>query len=127
MRAKNTPVTRKRRKKTLKKAEGYFGSKHKLFKTAKEQLMNSYKYAYRDRRNKKRDFRKIWILKINNACRVNNLTYSKFIRMLKLAHIKMNRKSLAELSINEPNIFSKLILNVKENYSNIKEFPKSVI
>lgn len=113
-RASNTPVTRRRRKKILKQAKGYFGSKHKLFKTAKEQLMNSYFYSYRDRKQKKRDFRRLWILRINNAVREIGLTYSNFIRMLTLAQIKINRKQLSEMCISHPEAFTKLIYQVKE-------------
>ena len=84
-RVKGGTVTRKRRKKTLKLAKGYYGSKHTLFKTAKEQVMNSYNYAYRDRRQKKRDFRKLWIARINAAARMNGLSYSKLMHGLIVA------------------------------------------
>ncbi|WNE41797.1 MAG: 50S ribosomal protein L20 [Mycoplasmataceae bacterium] len=113
-RASNTPVTKRRRKKILKQAKGYFGSKHKLFKTAKEQLMNSYFYSYRDRKQKKRDFRRLWILRINNACREIGLTYSNFIRLLNLSQIKINRKQLSEMCVNQPESFSTLISQVKK-------------
>lgn len=83
-RVKGGTVTRKRRKRVLKLAKGYYGSKHTLFKTAKEQVMNSYNYAYRDRRQKKRDFRKLWIARINAAARMNGLSYSKLMHGLKL-------------------------------------------
>ncbi len=96
-RVKGGTVTRKRRKKVLKLAKGYYGSKHTLFKTAKEQVMNSYNYAYRDRCQKKRDFRKLWIARINAAARMNNLSYSKLMHGLKLAEIDINRKMLATL------------------------------
>ncbi|MCZ1222823.1 50S ribosomal protein L20, partial [Enterococcus faecium] len=82
-RVKGGTVTRKRRKRVLKLAKGYYGSKHTLFKTAKEQVMNSYNYAYRDRRQKKRDFRKLWIARINAAARMNGLSYSKLMHGLK--------------------------------------------
>ena len=78
-RVKNSVATRKRRKRILKLAKGYYGSKHRLFKTAKEQVMNSYYYAFRDRRQKKRDFRKLWIARINAAARMNGLSYSKMM------------------------------------------------
>jgi large subunit ribosomal protein L20 len=113
-RASNTVVTKKRRKKVLEKAKGYFGSKHKLFKTAKEQLMKSYFYAYRDRKQNKRNFRRLWILRINNSCREFNVSYSKFIRMLTLSQIKINRKQLSEMCINQPESFTKLISQLKE-------------
>lgn len=114
-RASNTTVTKKRRKKILDKAKGYFGSKHKLFKTAKEQLMKSYFYAYRDRKQNKRNFRRLWILRINNSCREFNISYSRFIRMLTLSQIKINRKQLSEMCINQPESFTKLISQLKEN------------
>ena len=98
-RVKGGTVTRKRRKKVLKLAKGYYGSKHTLFKTAKEQVMNSYNYAYRDRRQKKRDFRKLWIARINAAARMNGLSYSKLMHGLKLAEIDINRKMLADLAV----------------------------
>lgn len=100
-RVKGGTVTRKRRKKVLKLAKGYYGSKHTLFKTAKEQVMNSYNYAYRDRRQKKRDFRKLWIARINAAARMNGLSYSKLMHGLKLAEIDINRKMLADLAVND--------------------------
>ena len=80
-RVKNSVQTRARRKKVLKKAEGYFGSKHRLYKTAQEQVMHSERYAYRDRKQTKRNFRKLWITRINAECRVNDISYSKFIKM----------------------------------------------
>jgi len=116
-RAKNTPVTRRRRKKTVKEAKGYFGSKHKLFKTAKEQLMKSYYYSYRDRKQRKRDFRRLWITRLNNSCRENNMNYSSFIRSLVLAQIKINRKQLSEMSIREPDVFKELIKKVKRPWN----------
>ena len=82
-RVKNSVVTRARRKKVLKKAEGYFGSKHRLYKTAHEQVMHSERYAYRDRKQTKRNFRKLWITRINAECRVNDISYSRFIDGLK--------------------------------------------
>ncbi|MFZ2692714.1 MAG: 50S ribosomal protein L20, partial [Trichococcus flocculiformis] len=90
-RVKGGTVTRKRRKKIIKLSKGYYGSKHTLFKTAKEQVMKSYTYAYRDRRQKKRDFRRLWIARINAAARINGMSYSTLIHGLKLAGIEMNR------------------------------------
>ena len=100
-RVKGGTVTRKRRKKVLKLAKGYYGSKHTLFKTAKEQVMNSYYYAYRDRRQKKRDFRKLWIARINAAARMNDISYSRFMHGLKVAGIDLNRKVLADMAVND--------------------------
>ena len=107
-RVKGGTVTRKRRKKVLKLAKGYYGSKHTLFKTAKEQVMNSYNYAYRDRRQKKRDFRKLWIARINAAARMNGLSYSKLMHGLKLAEIDINRKMLADLAVHDAAAFTAL-------------------
>lgn len=107
-RVKGGTVTRKRRKKVLKLSKGYYGSKHTLFKTAKEQVMNSYNYAYRDRRQKKRDFRKLWIARINAAARMNGLSYSKMMHGLKLAEIEINRKMLADLAVNDAAAFTTL-------------------
>ena len=101
-RTKGGIVTRRRRKRVLKLAKGYFGSKHTLFRTAKAQVMKSLSYAYRDRKNKKRDFRKLWIARINAGARLNNLSYSKLMHGLKLANVDINRKMLSELAINDP-------------------------
>ena len=108
-RVKNGAVTKARHKKVLKAAKGYFGSKHRLYKTAKEQLMHSGQYAFRDRKQKKRDFRKLWITRINAACRNNDIVYSKFINGLKKANIDINRKMLSELAIFAPEEFTKLV------------------
>ncbi len=107
-RVKGSFVTRNRRKKILKLAKGYYGSKHLLYKTAKEQVMHSFKYAYRDRRRRKRDFRKLWITRINAACRMNEMSYSRFINGLKLAGIEVNRKMLADIAINDAKGFTNL-------------------
>lgn len=107
-RVKGGVVARKRRKKILKLAKGYYGSKHTLFKTAQEQVMKSYSYAYRDRRQKKRDFRKLWIARINAAARMNGLSYSKLMHGLKLAEIDINRKMLADLAVNDAAAFTTL-------------------
>ncbi len=101
-RTKGGIVTRRRRKKVLKLAKGYFGSKHTLFRTAKAQVMKSLSYAYRDRRNRKRDFRKLWIARINAGARLNDLSYSQLMHGLKLACVDINRKMLSELAINDP-------------------------
>ena len=107
-RVKNGAVTKARRKKVLKEAKGYFGSKHRLFKTAKEQVMHSYVYAYRDRRQNKRNFRKLWIVRINAACRENEISYSRFINGLAKAGITVNRKMLAEMAVNDAAGFAAL-------------------
>ena len=105
-RVKNSVVTRKRRKKILKLARGYFGAKSKLFRVANQQVMKSLSYAYRDRKNRKRDFRKLWIARINAAARNNGLSYSKFMGGLKKAGVKINRQLLAGLAINDSAAFS---------------------
>lgn len=113
-RVKGGTVTRHRRKKMLKLAKGYYGSKHTLFKTAKEQVMNSYNYAYRDRRQKKRDFRKLWIARINAAARMNGMSYSQLMHGLKVAGIEINRKMLAELAVNDVAAFTALTEQAKQ-------------
>ena len=105
-RVKGGTVARRRRKKILKLARGYFGSKHRLYKTANEQVMKSLQYAYRDRRQRKRDFRKLWITRINAAARMNGLSYSKFMHGLKLAEIDINRKMLADIAIRDQEAFT---------------------
>ena len=107
-RVKGGTVTRRRRNRVLKLAKGYYGAKSKLFKTAKQAVMKSYMYAYRDRRQKKRDFRKLWIARINAAARLNGLSYSKLMHGLKLAGIEMNRKMLADLAVNDAAAFTVL-------------------
>lgn len=107
-RVKGGVVSRKRRKRILKLAKSYYGAKHILFRTAKEQVMNSYYYAYRDRRQKKRDFRKLWITRINAAARLNGLSYSQLMHGLKLAEIEANRKMLADLAVNDAAAFTAL-------------------
>ena len=113
-RVKNSVTTRAKRKKILDKAEGYFGSKHRLFKTAKEQVMHSERYAYRDRKQKKRDFRKLWITRINAGCRENEISYSRFIDGLNKAGVEINRKMLSELAINDKEAFANLVKIAKE-------------
>ena len=112
-RVKGGTVTR-RRNRVLKLAKGYYGAKSKLFKTAKQAVMKSYMYAYRDRRQKKRDFRKLWIARINAAARLNGLSYSKLMHGLKLAGIEMNRKMLADLAVNDAAAFTVLADKAKE-------------
>ena len=108
-RVRNGVVTKQRHKKILKEARGYFGSKHREFKSAKEQLMHAGQYAYRDRRQKKREFRKLWIVRINAACRENEISYSRFIDGLNKAGLEINRKMLSEIAINDPKAFSELV------------------
>ena len=108
-RVKNGAVTKARHKKVLKQAKGYFGSKHRLYKTAKEQLMHSGQYAYRDRKQKKREFRKLWITRINAACRQNDISYSRFIEGLTKAGVEVNRKMLSEIAINDEKAFAELV------------------
>jgi large subunit ribosomal protein L20 len=112
-RVKNSVTTRARHKKVLKAAKGYFGSKHRLYKTAKEQLMHSGQYAFRDRRQKKRDFRKLWITRINAACRENEISYSRFIEGLNKAGVEVNRKMLSEIAIADPKAFAELVKTAK--------------
>lgn len=113
-RIKGGVFARKRRKKVLKEAKGYFGSKHRLYKTAHEQVMNSGSYAFRDRRQKKREFRKLWIARINAACKSNDITYSRFINGLTIAGVYVNRKMLSELAIDNPEAFKDLVQIAKD-------------
>ena len=108
-RVRNGVVTKQRHKKILKEARGYFGSKHREFKSAKEQLMHAGAYAYRDRRQKKREMRKLWIVRINAACREENISYSRFIEGLNKAGLEINRKMLSEIAINDKEAFKNLI------------------
>ena len=108
-RARNVPATRKRRKKVLKKAKGYFGNKSRLFRYAKDAVDRAESYAYRDRRKKKSEFRKLWIVRINAACRQHGTSYSAFIAGLKRAGIEVDRKVLADLAVNEPTAFAALV------------------
>lgn len=116
-RVKGGFVARRRRKKILKLAKGYFGSKHRLFRTANEQVMRSMMYAYRDRRQRKRDFRKLWIVRINAAARINGLSYSKLMHGLRLAGVDINRKMLADLAVNDAKAFSDLANVAKQKIS----------
>ena len=111
-RAKNNVAAKSRHKKILKMAKGYRLSRGKLFKTAKDQVERGLEYAYRDRRQKKRHFRALWISRINAACRMNGILYSQFMYGLKEKNIELDRKSLAHLAMNEPKAFTKLIQQV---------------
>ncbi|MFD1471080.1 50S ribosomal protein L20 [Companilactobacillus mishanensis] len=113
-RVKGGTVTRKRRKKILKLAKGYRGSKHITFKAAHTQIMVSYRYAFRDRRQRKRDFRKLWIARINAAARMNEISYSKLMHGLKLANVDINRKMLAQIAIEDPKAFTSLADTAKK-------------
>ena len=112
-RVKNSVATRARRKKVIKLAKGYFGRKSTVYRTANQAVMKSAIYAYRDRRAKKRDFRKLWITRINAAARLNGTTYSKLMDALKKNNIELNRKVLADLAVNDAAAFSKLVEKVK--------------
>ena len=125
-RVKNGTVARARRKKVLKAAKGYFGSKHRLYKTAHEQLMHSGQYAFRDRRQNKRNFRKLWIARINAACREFEISYSKFINGLNKAGITVNRKMLSELAIDNKEAFKDLVEIAKNSLDGKTYTPKEV-
>ncbi|MBB5182309.1 50S ribosomal protein L20 [Catenisphaera adipataccumulans] len=107
-RVKGGTVTRARRKRVIKLAKGYFGSKHTIYKTANEQVMHSFKYAYNDRRKLKGNMRRLWIARINAAARMNDLSYSRLMHGLKLANIDINRKMLSEMAIHDPESFTKI-------------------
>ena len=125
-RVKGGTVARARRKKVLKQAKGYFGSKHRLYKTAHEQVMHSGKYAFRDRRQNKRNFRKLWITRINAECRENEISYSKFINGLSKAGITVNRKMLSELAIDNKQAFADLVVIAKDALAGKSYTPKKV-
>lgn len=108
-RAKSSVVSHRRHKKILKLAKGYRGSKSKLYRVANQQVMKSLIYAYRDRKARKRDFRKLWIARINAAARMNGISYSRLMNGLKLAGIEINRKLLAEMAINDAQSFGRLV------------------
>ncbi len=114
-RVKRGTNTKKRHKKVLKQAKGYFGAKSKLFRTANQAVMKSLNYAYIGRKTRKRDFRKLWITRINAAARLNGMSYSKFIDGLKKANIEINRKMLSEMAIHDADGFTKLVEIAKGN------------
>ncbi|SFV64979.1 LSU ribosomal protein L20p [hydrothermal vent metagenome] len=109
MRAKTGIVRHRRHKKLLKQARGFYSGRRKHFRKAKEQLERSLVYAYRDRRQKKRDFRKLWIIRINAGARLNGMNYSTFMHGLKLANIELDRKILADMAMNSPESFTKVV------------------
>lgn len=112
-RVQNGPARRRRRKKILKLAKGYYGGKHRLFRTAKQQVIKSGQYAYRDRRQRKREFRKLWITRINAAARSNGISYSQLMHGLRQAGIEVNRKMLADLAIHDAEAFTKITEQAK--------------
>lgn len=107
-RAKGGPKTRQRRKKVLKMAKGYVGGRGRLYRTAVDAVHRALVYAYRDRRNRKRDFRRLWISRINAAAKLNGLSYSRLMNALKKAHVELDRKILADLAISDPGAFTKI-------------------
>lgn len=111
-RAKNKPASKNRHKKILKLAKGYRLGKSRLYRTAKDQVEKSLQYAYRDRRNKKRHFRRLWIARINAACRLNGISYSKFMHGLKENSIELDRKVLAHLAMHDPAAFKEIVQQV---------------
>ncbi|QPI05810.1 50S ribosomal protein L20 [Campylobacter concisus] len=113
-RVKTGVVRRRHHKKVLKLARGFFSARHKHFRKAKEQLERSLVYAYRDRRQKKRDFRRLWIVRINAACRLNDISYSRFINGLNKAKIELDRKILADLAMNDAKAFAALAKQAKD-------------
>ncbi len=113
MRVKTGVVRRRRHKKLLKLARGFYSGRRKHFRKAKEQLERSLVYAYRDRKRKKRDFRRLWITRINAACRLNGISYSKFIFALNKANIELDRKILADLAVNDSDAFTKVVESAK--------------
>ena len=112
-RTKGGVVSRRRRNRVLKQAKGFFGSKHCLYKVANQQVMKSLVYAYRDRKNNKRNFRKLWIVRINAASRALGLSYNQLMHGLKLANVDINRKMLADLAVNDAAIFENLCKTAK--------------
>lgn len=120
-RVKGGYTTRRRHKKVLKLAKGYYGSKHALYRTAKEQVMRSQAYAYRDRKVRKRDFRKLWIQRINAAAQINGLKYNQFICGLTNANVQINRKMLAEMAVNDAASFANLCEIAKKNLNVVRE------
>jgi large subunit ribosomal protein L20 len=114
MRVKTGIVRRRRHKKILKMAKGFYSGRRKHFRKAKEQVERSLVYAFRDRRQKKRDFRRLFIIRINAGCRLNGINYSRFINGLKKANIELDRKILADLAMNNPETFAKVVEEAKK-------------
>ena len=109
----NAQASKRRRKKVLKSARGYFGNKSRLYRYAKDAVIRAGKYAFRDRRKKKNEFRQLWIVRLNAACRENGITYSRFMAGIKNAGIELDRKSLSELAINDPIAFKTIVEKAK--------------
>jgi len=107
------PSSKKHKKKILKMAKGYYGAKHRSYRRAKEQVLRSLQYEYRDRRLRKREFRRLWIQRINAAARLNGLSYSRFINGLKKAGVELDRKALADIAVRDPEGFAKLVETAK--------------
>jgi len=116
-RVKRGTMTHKRHKKVLDRAKGYWGGRSRLFKTAKEAVMHSMQYAYRDRRNKKREFRRLWIARINAGCREQGMTYGRFIEGLSKAGVQLDRKMLSEMAIHDAQGFAKLVEQARAQVS----------
>jgi large subunit ribosomal protein L20 len=116
-RARGGPKTRQRRKKVLKQAKGYWGGRHRLYRTAAETVLRALSFAHRDRRAKKREFRSLWILRINAACRALGLPYSTFMSGLKKAGVSLDRKILAELAVNDPAAFARLVERARSQHA----------
>lgn len=114
MRVKTGVVRRRRHKKILKQARGFYAGRSRQFRKAKEQLERSLVYAYRDRKQKKREFRKLWIVRINAACRMNDISYSRFMHGLKTANIELDRKILADMAMNAPEDFAAVVATAKK-------------
>lgn len=114
MRAINNVASRRRRKKMMKKARGYFSGRHRLFQNAKETVKRALQYAYRDRKQKKRNIRQMWIARINAACRLNGMPYSRLINGLRMSGIELDRKMLSEIAINDPKGFSDIVARARK-------------
>jgi large subunit ribosomal protein L20 len=114
VRVKAGTVTRRRHKKIIKQTKGFFGTRRKLFRRANEAWMKSMAYAYRDRRNRKRDMRRLWIVRINAAARINGVSYSRLVNGLKNANVAIDRKMLAELAVNNPGAFAAIVQTARE-------------
>jgi large subunit ribosomal protein L20 len=114
-RSRHSVARKKRKKKVLRMAKGYRGARSRSYRSANEQVMHSLQYAYRDRRARKRDFRRLWIARINAAARQNGLSYSRFIQGLRLAEVDVNRKILAEMAVSDPASFSELVQRAKDH------------
>ena len=121
MRTKNSVATRRRRKKVMKAARGYFSGRHRLFKNAKETVRRALQYAFRDRKQKKRNMRMLWIARINAACRLNGMAYSRLINGLKMAEVELDRKMLSEIAINDPEGFASIVETARAALKNSKE------